>query len=228
EEPPHRIRIRGKVNEVWFNGPNLELWTEISTEPGSSSFRLKDVLTNKSGKEQEFMMLYHVNFGAPLLQKGSRLYGTIQKVVPFDDFAAADSENWNVYGEPINGIAERVFCMYPSADASGKAHFLLQNATGEQGVSFTYAVDQLPYFAQWKNQDSNGYVTGLEPGTGFPHNRSVERKYGRVPVLQPGASRSFQIDYTIHEEASELEVTRHKIEELTSADIEIITEVIAK
>ena len=27
----------------------------------------------------------------------------------------------------------------------------------------------------------DGYVTGIEPATGFPFNRMVERKYGRVP-----------------------------------------------
>jgi hypothetical protein len=40
-------------------------------------------------------------------------------------------------------------------------------------------------------------VTGLEPGTGYPYNRSIEREFGRVPTLQTGASRTFTLDYTI-------------------------------
>ncbi len=36
-EPPHRIRIRGRVDERMFYGPKLELWTEISTEPGTDA-----------------------------------------------------------------------------------------------------------------------------------------------------------------------------------------------
>jgi hypothetical protein len=31
-----------------------------------------------------------------------------------------------------------------------------------------------------------GYVTGLEPGTGFPNTRPEERAAGRVPVLKGG------------------------------------------
>jgi hypothetical protein len=42
-----------------------------------------------------------------------------------------------------------------------------------------------------------GHVTGLEPGTGFPYNRSIERKFARVPTLEPGASRFFTLDYTV-------------------------------
>ena len=41
-------------------------------------------------------------------------------------------------------------------------------------------------------------MTGLEPGTGFPRNRSVERKFGRVPKLGPHESRTFTIDFALH------------------------------
>jgi hypothetical protein len=58
----------------------------------------------------------------------------------------------------------------------------------------------LPYLTQWKNTNAvgEGYVTGIEPGTSFPHNRRVERQHGRVPKLAAGESRNFEIDYTIH------------------------------
>jgi hypothetical protein len=76
---------------------------------------------------------------------------------------------------------------------------MMQNAAGDTGIYFRYPVSQLPYFSQWKNPDSvaNGYVTGLEPATGFVHNRAWERKQGRVPTLKGGQQRRFQLDYTI-------------------------------
>ncbi len=228
EEPPHRIRIRGKVIETWFKGPNLELWTEISTVPGSNSFRIDDVLTNKSPLDQEFMVIYHANFGPPLLENGSRLMGTIEKVVPFDDFAASDVNNWDSYGEPVLNLPERVYCLFPAADSDGYVHFLFQNANRDKGVSFSYPKEQLPYFAQWKNQDTNGHVTGLEPSTGFPHNRSVERKYGRVPVLKSGDSRHFSLEYTIHTEKADIQAVEEKIRGLTNKEIEISSVVIKK
>ena len=52
----------------------------------------------------------------------------------------------------------------------------------------------------WKNTtaEADGYVTGIEPATGFPYNRSVERKSGRLPKLAAGASRTFSLDFAIH------------------------------
>ena len=64
----YRITLRGIVHERMFNGPKLELTTELSTEPGSRTFRLSDAVTNRGGMRQEFQILYHTNFGPPLLE----------------------------------------------------------------------------------------------------------------------------------------------------------------
>jgi hypothetical protein len=62
-----------------------------------------------------------------------------------------------------------------------------------------FPIEQLPYVSLWKNTSAleEGYVTGLEPGTGFPTNRRLERKAGRVPKLKPGAEVSFTIDFAL-------------------------------
>lgn len=228
EYAPHRIRIRGRVDERMFNGAQLELWTEISTVPGSNSFRLEDVITNKGKNDQEMMILYHANFGPPLLEKGSQLVGTIKKVVPFNDIAAKDVQKWNTYDVAKDGKPEQVYCIYPMADKDGQVHFLFHNKSGDKGVSFHYPKEQLPYFTQWKNENTGGYVTGLEPGTGFPHNRSVERKYGRVPILKPEESRNFSIEYTIHNNKEQINRVKNKIERLQEKPAEVNSIVIKK
>ena len=77
---------------------------------------------------------------------------------------------------------------------------MLTNAAADRGVSMKYSTEQLPYLTIWKNTAAveDGYVTGLEPGTGYPFNRHIERQFGRVPKLAPGQSRSFVIDVGIH------------------------------
>lgn len=54
-------------------------------------------------------------------------------------------------------------------------------------------------------------MTGLEPGTGFPYNRRIERKFGRVPKLAPHASRSFSIDYAIHSGETDVKTIADRI-----------------
>jgi len=77
---------------------------------------------------------------------------------------------------------------------------MLRNAAADKAVSMAFSIKQLPFFTLWKNPVAyeDGYVTGLEPGTGFPRNRAIERRFGRVPKLAPHQSRLFTIDFALH------------------------------
>ncbi len=199
-EPPHRIRVRGRVDERMFYGPKLELWTEISTEPGAGTFRIDDLVANRGAYDQEFQVIYHANHGPPLLEQGARFLGAVQRVTPFNAHAAKSVKDFATYGGPVKGFVEQVYCLHPYADANGRTMILLQNAAADRAVSMTFPVEQLPYVTLWKNTNAKeeGYVTGLEPGTGFPYNRRIERKQGRVPKLPPGQSRRFTLDFALH------------------------------
>ncbi|HEX8999441.1 MAG TPA: DUF4432 family protein, partial [Blastocatellia bacterium] len=89
-------------------------------------------------------------------------------------------------------------------------------AAGDKAVSMGYSIEQLPYFTLWKNTTAmeEGYVTGLEPGTGFPANRSIERQAGRVPKLNPGETRRFAIDFGIHTGKQNVEQMAARISKL--------------
>jgi galactose mutarotase-like enzyme len=199
-EPPHRICIRGRVDERMFYGPKLELQTEISTEPGANSFRISDTITNRGAEAQEFEILYHANYGRPLLEEGSTFLAPVASVTPFNDHAAKEVATYARYAGPTPGFIEQVYCIRPLADKDGRTVIALQNKARDRAVSMSFAVKELPYVSLWKNTNAvgEGYVTGLEPGTNFPNNRRIERKLGRVPKLAPGASHSATIDFAIH------------------------------
>jgi len=199
DEPPHRIRVRGKVVEKVFKFADYETWTEISTEPGSVSLQISDTLTNLSDYEREFQVIYHGNFGPPLLEEGSAFVAPVKQVTPFNDDAAKGVDTWTTYLGPTKNYGEQVFNVVSYADDDGSTTVMLHNRAGDRGIKVGYNVNQLPFFTLWKNTDTmkEGYVTGLEPGTGYAYNRSVERNFGRVPKLAGGASRSFTLDYTI-------------------------------
>lgn len=199
ETAPYRIHIRGRVDEKVFKFADYEAWAEISTEPGSISLRVSDTLTNRSDYEREFQVIYHGNFGPPLLEEGSEFVGAVKQVTPFNANAAKDIATWTTYLAPTRDFGEQVFNIIPFADDRGMTTVMLHNKAANLGIRISYAVSELPYFTLWKNTDTlkEGYVTGLEPGTGFAYTRRIERRFGRVPKLAAGASRSFTLDYTI-------------------------------
>jgi hypothetical protein len=218
-EPPYRIRVRGRVDERSFYGPKLELWTEISTEPGSSELRIADTITNRGAPEQEFEMLYHANYGWPLLEGGATFLAPVSRVIPFNDHAAKSVKTYATYDAPKTGFVEQVYCLHPLADAQGRTVIALVNKASDRAVSMAFSVKELPYVTLWKNtaSEGEGYVTGLEPGTNFPNNRRIERKLGRVPKLAPDASWSATIDYAVHIGADDVKRVSERVAAIQGA-----------
>jgi len=214
--PPYRIRIRGRVDETCMHGPKLELWTEILTVPGSNSFQISDKITNRSALEQEFGVLYHANYGRPLMEKGARFVGPIRQVTPINEHSASGISTYNLYRGPTPGFAEQVYCMRLWADRSSRTKVMLRNAAADKAVSMAFSVKQLPFFTLWKNPVAleDGYVTGLEPGTGFSQNRAVERKFGRVPKLAPHQSRVFTVDFALHVGKDQVKAVANEIAQI--------------
>jgi hypothetical protein len=199
-DPPHTIRVRGVVHERLFFGPKLELTAEVSTVPGSTSFRIDDAVTNRGGAPQEFQLIYHTNYGAPVLEKGATVLAPVARVAPMNDNAAKAIAGYETYEGPTPGFTEQVYLINPLSDADGRSTVLLRNAAKDRGASITWSTRELPYLTIWKNTaaEADGYVTGLEPATGFPYNRKVERQAGRVPKLAPGETRRFGLEFGLH------------------------------
>jgi hypothetical protein len=210
---PPRIRVRGLVEERMFHGPKLAFWAEISTELGSNAVRFDDTITNESSHAQEFQIIYHANFGPPLLGAGARFVGAATRVTPFNARAADDVKNYNEFAAPQPGFVEQVYCLHPLPGPDGRTELLLQNAGGDRGVSLAFPVRQLPCVTLWKNlaSENEGYVTGIEPGTGFPYTRRLEREAGRVPKLAPAETRRFTIEVAIHPDRSSVEAASQRI-----------------
>ena len=76
-------------------------------------------------------LLYHVNFGAPLLDEGARFVAPAATVVPRDPRAAEGIATWDQYGAPETGYAEQVYFLKLHADAAGNTQAMLCNARGD-------------------------------------------------------------------------------------------------
>lgn len=213
DEAPHRIHVRGRVDDKVFKFVNYEAWAEISTEPGSTRLSISDTLTNRADYEHEFQVIYQGNFGPPLLEEGSEFVAPVKQVTPFNDDAVKDMATWTTYRGPTKNFGEPVYNAVPYAAASGSTKVMLRNRAGDRGIAISYDTRALPYFSLWKNTDTmkEGYVTGLEPGTGFAYPRRIERRFGRVPKLAAGASRSFVLDYDILFDRKSVDATAKEI-----------------
>ncbi|RYX82319.1 DUF4432 family protein [bacterium] len=199
EAAPHAIRISGLIREQMFKKVNFVTRAELITYPNSSSFRLHDVLTNEGDYAREYQVIYHSNFGPPILGKDAKFSAPVRQVSPFNEYAKKDLATWKTYRGPTRGFDEMVYNVYPYGDGAGNTLAVLSSAAGDKGVSMGFNITQLPVFSLWKNTDTlgQGYVTGLEPGTSLAYPRVLQRKLGLVPTIAAKGSKSFDVTYTL-------------------------------
>ncbi|MDR7343701.1 hypothetical protein J2X14_002121 [Pantoea alhagi] len=216
DQAPHEIRIRGLLKEHTFKKANFSTWTELRYIPGSESFTVHDELTNHSDYPQDYQIIYHSNFGTPILEKDARFIAPVKSVSPFNDYAKQGLKNWNRYDAPTKGFDEMVFNLMPLADAQGKTVAAVINSKGDKGAAIEFDIQQLPLLTLWKNTDTlkQGYVTGIEPGTNYAYPVTIEKEQGRVKQLQPGQSQAFTLTYTLLKDAQAVQKVEQRVKTL--------------
>jgi len=215
-EPPFEIKVEGTVYESSMFGSNLKLTTLISTAPGSNSLKILDVIKNLRGVPDEMQILYHCNYGRPVLEKGAQLIAPIKRVAPRDKVAMEDIESFNIFGLPEKGFIERVYFMELMGDYKGCSEALIANKNMDIAVAHKFSIKELPCFTLWKNTatEEDGYVVGLEPGTSFPNTRRFERERGRVIKLKPGEEYRVCLEITVHLGRDEVEGAISHVEKI--------------
>ncbi len=208
-----QITVSGTVDEARLFGNKLRMVSTITTEVGRPGMTVTDRIQNVSAEEGELELLYHVNFGAPLLDPGSKVVLPVAKVAPRDEVAVGNVSQWDTYGPEAPGSSEAVFFFDLAAEYDGRTQALLRNAAGNQGVSLKFNKNQLPCFTLWKNRqaEADGYVTALEPAINFPNVKSFEKQQGRVAVLGPNETREFEIAIEVHPDADSVSAAEQAV-----------------
>lgn len=197
EVAPYEIKIRGLIKESTFKKADLQAMTEFCYTPGTHSFTIHDSLTNHSDYTRDYQIMYHGNFGRPLLEKDAQFIAPIKEISPFNDYAQSGLQNYSTYLGPTKDFDEMVFNIVPYSKADGYTLAALHNKDGSKGVAVEFNVNELPYITFWKNTDTDkqGYVTAIEPGTNYAYAASIEREQGRIRQIEPGKTLHFKVRY---------------------------------
>jgi len=231
EAAPYAIHVKGLIKENTFKFSALETWTELTVTPGVKSVKIHDELTNNSDYDRNYQIIYHSNFGQPILEEGAKFSAAVKEVSPFNDYAKKGLKDWQTYLGPTKGYDEMVFNLVPVADKDGKTLAMLQNRAGDKGIALAFNTKQLPVLTLWKNTDTlkQGYVTGIEPGTSYAYPRQVERAQGRVKTLAPDGKQSFDVEYRVLTSADDVSSAQNEINNIIGGNkIKLVSEPIAK
>ena len=179
------FRLTGKVRQTRLFGANLELQRTLSVNLGENRLLLRDQIRNCGFEAAPFCVLYHCNFGYPLLEAGAHIL-VDSEVAARDEAAARGLENWASVEAPQVGFKEQVF--FHQLRGDGQA--AIWNSARNIGVSLKFDRAQLPFLTQWKMLGAGAYVMGLEPSNAPLASRRELLERGEMPMLEAGETQT--------------------------------------
>lgn len=203
EGDDYKIRIHGQVTESSMFRENLVLTREIETELGAKSVKVRDTVENMGFDEQPLMLLYHCNFGYPIVSENTVLLEPNGVKAAARD-AGGIVETCAEFQKPTHGYAEQVF-YHELPERGGKPMYgCLYNPEIGLGAYVKFSPNQFSHFGEWKMMGEGDYVVGLEPSNAIPEGRDVVRKRGELEMIQPGECRIFELEIGVIESPDEL------------------------
>lgn len=201
------MEVRGRVRQSRFKGENLVLRRTITTRLGSQHLAIHDEVENRGFNRQPFAILYHINFGFPIVAEDTRLHTPEGDIRPRTEVARGGLDKYATFQEPTAGYQEQVFYHELKPNARGETYACLFNpALGSDGLGacVKYRPEQLPLLTEWKELGQGAYAVGLEPCTTHLEGRDVLRREGNLEFLEPGETRTFDVTISVIDGQNEL------------------------
>jgi hypothetical protein len=195
-----QLAIEGTLKEAKMFGEYVALTRRIETDSQRMGFTLIDTIENRGNIPAPLMIMYHINFGYPLLNPDSRVVSSSGRPAPGNTLAEKPEEMavWDQFQEPEPGYAERLFFHTFDPATNPVSVELLQDKSRPESsprVRLEFDPADLPNMVHWKSMQDQQYVVGLEPCNVLPVGRSRLRKEGRLPMLQPEERKTITLRY---------------------------------
>jgi hypothetical protein len=184
-----------EVAQMAVFGENLVLTRRLEAELGGTTIAIEDRVENRGFRPTPHMLLYHFNFGWPLLDQGSEFLAPIREIVHAIHALRDQGTGYRTQGPPQADFSEQVYQHDVVAGADGMASALLINprlGDGGLAVRLDYDRTALPCLIEWQCLQSGLYVLGIEPSTNHLLGRSFAEARGELIELQHGEVRRYQ------------------------------------
>jgi galactose mutarotase-like enzyme len=203
--------ITATILESKVFGPHLRMRRTLSGVLGEPTIKIQDDVTNLGNTPAPHMLLYHINFGWPLVDDGAAVVYRGQfksRGLPMDDatFAVDDVKQCRLPQESHTAGGEGCGFIDPKADKDGRCAAAIVNRKLNLAATINFRKDQLPCLVNWQHWGPGEYVCALEPGTNFPIGQKAARKAGTLIELEPGQSRRYDVKIKVLSETNDINV----------------------
>jgi hypothetical protein len=167
----------GIAEQAHLGGPSFRLTRRIEAPIGGQALTLRDRIENIGPDPAEMRVLYHFNFGFPVV--GPNSFATIGAT------RIAPATVPTICCLPVAGDRFRATVERPTLGA----------APGLR-IAFDGATDSLPFVQVWQDPRPRRNILAIEPAN---CDRRADGTSGRGPVLAPGETRHTEMTITFSE-----------------------------
>jgi len=213
----YEMWVQGKVREAVAKGDTVELNRRVWAFLGESRIFVRDVVTNEGVDPAPHMMLYHFNFGFPLLAEGTELIAPSRSIKSHVFHQGDPAQDHARYAAPIKGFVEQGATHEDIVvQEDGFATLVLANRRFDDGrglgLYYRYRPAELPNFVQWIMVRAGVYVTAFEPSNcPMMGGRAKARKDGTLPFLQSGEAREYNFEVGVLANNEEIDAMASKV-----------------
>lgn len=191
------ILISADIEDSVCFGAKIRVKRTISSACGKNFIRVTDVFENYGIKDEPLLLLYHINFGYPLLCEGTKITVDAMKTEPYDDYSAADASRLFTVSKPDPNAREKNY-IHTLTNCTGYNRSEIRHPSG-LGVYIRQKMEQLPYLNHWKLENPVDYVLALEPSNVRCIGRRALRETGELPFLRAGETTTVEVEIGILE-----------------------------
>jgi hypothetical protein len=196
QDDRYLLTVSGQIRQGVLFGENLIMHRAISMALGEPKIEIETVIENAGFEPSPLMLLFHCNFGWPLIDSGTKLAGNFVNIKPRDEEAAKNQENALTFEGPAPGYKEKVYFLAPSEN---NPRISLVNEKLPLTVSFQYNREELTHLTEWKMMGQGAYVVGIEPGNCHPISITEARKKNDLQFIAPGEKKRFALTIEVME-----------------------------
>ena len=183
------ISVSGKVRQSTVFGENLVLKRTITTKLGENEIHIHDAIENQGFSTSPLMLLYHCNFGFPLVTEDTRMETNCTDLIGRDAAAMGHEETSAVFQKPTADYAEQVFYRRSVEDS----YTALINEKLGLSVKLSFSSRELPWLVEWKQMGQQDYVVGMEPGNCLTEGRHVAKQRGQLEYIAPQQTKHYHL-----------------------------------
>lgn len=194
------IKVTGIIEDCAPFADKIVVERSIYSPIGESIIVIEDTIKNIGSKDSPLTLLYHINFGYPLLSEHAEVFVQSAQFHAYDEYSQEYIDEIYSFRKPDgNNFEKNYWHVFDRGKPFAHAVILNRSLMDGLGAYIKFDPGTLPYLTHWKFEDEVDYVLALEPSNTLCLSRKELREKGLLPIIKAHDEKKVKVEIGIIE-----------------------------